>query len=67
MIHVASNPDSPQDDWTTICIADRLSPNMQFNEVVETAEIAEARRAQGEMVCGDCLPYHLTDGDDREP
>ena len=55
MIHVATNPDEPQDDWITICNMRSLSPALQYNEIVQNVEVAKARREEGSVVCGDCL------------
>ena len=55
MIHIALNPDDPIDDWKTICSTFELVPALQHNEVVQTSEIAKAKRDEGLMVCEACL------------
>ena len=56
MIHIAANPTSPQDDWEQKCKVFKLSPHMQHNDLVESAEIAKAmRNTTGQLICGTCL------------
>jgi len=67
VIHIVSNPDSPQDDWKTECGQFELSPSIRHSDWVLSAEIAKEQREAGKMVCFDCLPYDLfVEGDDGD-